>query len=271
MGSEPQTNNKAEDADSSSDDNDSCLEACANIELNHDASVARKHRKYTPCCLFKTVVLPLVALFVISYLVNYFFLGGNSNLPPALQGILPDIDPFRHEDPLNGQVYTWPPTSTFGNDGGLELTLLNCLDDTWHPYFDLAVQQWDDGSPDVLTLDTQLCSPDPTCTRRSGVIKVCNGNYGETEWKGINEVLMENDHIVSSTARMNEYFLGDSSSDAERQYTMCHEIGKNEWWCVAMREVSSRLFLNQSFSRKHIRSRFWLASYGRAVLQPRPG
>jgi hypothetical protein len=51
------------------------------------------------------------------------------------------------------------------------------------------------------------------------------GNYGETGWLGINEVLktVPNDVIVSSVAKMNEYYLNNAEYD-ERLYTMCHEV-----------------------------------------------
>jgi hypothetical protein len=55
-------------------------------------------------------------------------------------------------------------------------------------------------------------------------MKVCNGNYGDTRWRGINQVLMTNGYIVSSSAKMNEYYLYESNDD-QKQYTMCHEMG----------------------------------------------
>lgn len=55
-------------------------------------------------------------------------------------------------------------------------------------------------------------------------MKVCNGDYGDTRWKGINQVLISNGWIISSIAKMNEFYLGSASFD-QRQYTMCHEIG----------------------------------------------
>jgi hypothetical protein len=53
----------------------------------------------------------------------------------------------------------------------------------------------------------------------------CVGNYGETGWLGINEVLksVQYDVIESSVAKMNEYYLNNADYD-ERLYTMCHEV-----------------------------------------------
>jgi len=100
------------------------------------------------------------------------------------------------------------------------------LDDDWHEYFDIAVQDWDNGTPDSLTLSTKLDTPDSQCSPVDGVMKVCNGNYGETGWKGINEVSFQGRTILASVAKMNEaYFEGSQDSENKRQYTMCHEIG----------------------------------------------
>ena len=47
-------------------------------------------------------------------------------------------------------------------------------------------------------------------------IKVCNGNYGETFWRGINK-LLENDAIYASAARINEFYFG-RGDEAQRQH-----------------------------------------------------
>jgi len=216
-------NNNNNSSRSTSSDDDNCLEACAKIERDVRGDDDRTESKYTPCCLLKMVVAPVAFLIAATSLLLYF-LGGNSALPQSLQGIVPDLELFRTEDPLMGELYAWRSSGGASNAGGLELTLLNCLDDEWHPFFDVAVEQWDNGSPDTLTLNTLLRSPDPTCTRLMGVLKVCNGDYGATDWIGVNEILIENDLIVSSTAKMNEYHFGGSGDDPKRQYTMCHEL-----------------------------------------------
>jgi hypothetical protein len=169
-----------------------------------------------------------------------------------LQETIPDIpdhfpswkEVFRREDPFDGlnQTYSWPNNGT-----GLKLTILNALEDVWNPYFYKAIEEWDDGDPDSLTLSTEIRpSPDFNCTSERGYIKVCNGNYGSTGWTGINRVVMGgNSNLLSSVARMNDYYFRSSSSSASysnedsvteskdgsnndadsRQYTMCHEIG----------------------------------------------
>ena len=54
--------------------------------------------------------------------------------------------------------------------------------------------------------------------------KVCNGNYGDTLWRGINQVLIQNGYIVATTSKMNEFYL-NKASVAQKRYTLCHEMG----------------------------------------------
>lgn len=128
-----------------------------------------------------------------------------------------DNDPFVGDNSTNA----WPSS---GN-GGLQLELLNALDDTWQNEFAAAVLDWEEGDPDTLTLTVKEGEVDNACTAKDGLMKVCNGNYGDTGWLGINEMLISGGSTIdSSVAKMNEYYLRNADND-KRQYTMCHEIG----------------------------------------------
>mmetsp|Transcript_1302 Transcript_1302/g.1683 ORF Transcript_1302/g.1683 Transcript_1302/m.1683 type:complete len:351 (+) Transcript_1302:135-1187(+) len=148
------------------------------------------------------------------------------DLPDNLDTLF-DNDPFQEGgaggvggDSMAGSA--WPTKG----EGGLTLQLQNALDDAWQGEFLMAVSDWENGTPDALTLSTKDVAVDHSCKAVNGVMKVCNGNYGETGWLGINEILQNtvNKEIQSSVAKMNEYYLlnGDRY---ERQFTMCHEIG----------------------------------------------
>lgn len=105
------------------------------------------------------------------------------------------------------------------NKRGLSVEVLNALDDSWYPFFYEAVLDWDSGYPDSLTLSTSTTEPDPDCREVAGKVKVCNGDYGQTSWKGINEIHIDGSgYIYASTARLNDfYFDGNTGS---MQYTM---------------------------------------------------
>lgn len=137
-----------------------------------------------------------------------------------------DVISFDKDEPGSnapGLEYSWNSKK----DEGLKLKIVNALSTDWHSYFDKAIADWENGSPDVLTLQTSIVSPDPDCTPESDIMKVCNKDYGETGWKGINEILTQGKTIVASVAKMNENYLAGNSANMEhhKQYTMCHEIG----------------------------------------------
>lgn len=141
----------------------------------------------------------------------------------------PSLDHYLNEDP-HGNV-TGPEDAdkwdTSRSQPGLTLHVLNALTDDWHQFYEVAMSDWENGDPDVLTLSTETISPEFDCRAEDqvdDVMKVCNGNYGDNGWRGLNTCIIVGETIVSSVAQMNEFYLQDAS-DEWKQYTMCHEIG----------------------------------------------
>lgn len=130
-----------------------------------------------------------------------------------------------NEDPYVGDssMHAWKT-----NGYGLSLVLYNALDDEWQTEFSAAVEDWSEST--ILDLTAVQVDVDHNCTRVEGLMKVCNGNFGDSGWLGINEIEMEVQdgsdvgYIISSVAKMNEYYLKNAVYES-RQYTMCHEIG----------------------------------------------
>jgi len=106
---------------------------------------------------------------------------------------------------------------------GLILNVLNALEDKWDILFYVSVNEWNSGS-DAVDLQVERIEVDESCIEERGYLKVCNSNYGPNNWRGLNEVLLEDGYIVASAAKLNEYYL-EYAGDDRRQYTMCHEIG----------------------------------------------
>ncbi|KAL3791765.1 hypothetical protein ACHAW5_008760 [Stephanodiscus triporus] len=125
-------------------------------------------------------------------------------------------------DPLLRQAVPWDNDYIERDNGGLHLTLQNALDDTWQAEFEIAVDDWRES--DALQLTTERVTVDNNCNTVDGVIVVCNANFGDTGWVGINERSYRRGFIVSSVVKMNEYYLGDADF-GHRRYVMCHEIG----------------------------------------------
>lgn len=182
-------------------------------------STTGRRRKRSFCCICQRVVTPIcVILFATIFAIFYF---GNTS---KLEGIIPGSNMLFDSEDL-GEQFVWKRSNV---DGGLTLNIVNALDTEWYTYFDVAVSDWDNGSPDALTLSSEVANaPDPDCAMIEGVLKMCNGDYGNTGWMGINEVLKFQDEIAGSTGKMNDYFFKSSSfgDHAKRQYTMCHEMG----------------------------------------------
>eukprot|EP00934_Nitzschia_sp_Nitz4_P003787 Nitzschia sp. Nitz4//scaffold177_size45885//35698//36726//NITZ4_007211-RA/size45885-processed-gene-0.50-mRNA-1//-1//CDS//3329539073//3777//frame0 len=182
-------------------------------------------------CRCVHIIITVVILGGLGYLI--WFLAGEpskeeikDNWSDVLDGNFSGLDfgDFYDSDPFlsDNTTSNWPTSGT----GGLNLEILNSLDDSWQTEFSTAIDDWDNGDPDALTLTITRGQVDNACTQVEGVQKVCNSNFGETGWLGINELVTvtATGEIQSSVAKMNEYYLQNANDD-ERQYTMCHEIG----------------------------------------------
>jgi len=148
-----------------------------------------------------------------------------------INDVLDNLDGFEwgnffQDDPWQGEtdVTLWKEKYIERNGGGLTLTIVNNLNDKWQEEFEVAVADWK--RSDALTLTVEKGSADKGCTREQGVMVVCNDNFGDTGWVGINENEVEtgSNRIISSLAKMNEYYLRNANF-YHRQFTMCHEIG----------------------------------------------
>ena len=111
-------------------------------------------------------------------------------------------------------------------DNGLNLLFLNNLvkGSDWNGYLRESVNDWDTGTPDSVTLKIKRVQYDPDCKPVRLAAKVCNGDYGPTDWRGLNQIVLANDYIVSSVAKMNDYYLTGTNRE-QKLYTMCHELG----------------------------------------------
>lgn len=150
--------------------------------------------------------------------------GGNRN---DLSGVFSDNwgSDVEEDDDIGGQTnYDEGDYAKWRRkDGyGLDLTIVNGLNENWNKYFNQAIADWN--KTDALFLTAKTDPNGPNCDEERGVMKVCNDFFGRTGWTGLNEVYFENGRIVQSIAKMNENYLSNAQ-EGERQYVMCHEIG----------------------------------------------
>jgi hypothetical protein len=102
---------------------------------------------------------------------------------------------------------------------GLRLVVENALEDSWTPFLEEYISKWDRGSPDALDLSVQRVPVDSYCQPSIGALKICNGDYGNTDWIGVNYNMVQNGYIIHSVSQMNDYHL-DYMTDDEKRYTM---------------------------------------------------
>lgn len=199
------------------------------------SALSNRNNKMCDSCI--TIISVVVFIAIIAALAlalglyfGYFDQEDIDNLSNATGIDLPSIPPFFFNDPFEGV----PPESTAkwnngnGGEGGLALTIKDYTSSDWESEFAQAILDWDNegGTPDSLTLTTENFDYDSTCEFQDGVMIVCNEDYGETGWKGLNEYMVDASNIiVNSRAKMNEYYLNGATAE-ERLYVMCHEIGK---------------------------------------------
>ncbi|KAL7533097.1 hypothetical protein ACHAXR_008566, partial [Thalassiosira sp. AJA248-18] len=123
-----------------------------------------------------------------------------------------------------GEHNMWKPTNDNNNDG-LTLTVLDNLQygSDWDEHLQSSIAEWDNGTPDAVTLNIRTMTHDPDCRAVRSAMKVCNANYGPTDWRGVNQILLQDEYIITSLAKMNDYYL-EGTNKAQKQYTMCHEL-----------------------------------------------
>ncbi len=207
---------------------------------NDDAQQGKKKSRSRICLCVTTLVI----LGIAGYLTWKYALDEPTTWDETKEGIsgldekwdnmnftnvLESLDDFNFgelfdSDPAKGDATSrkWPEEYI---DGGLKLTLLNALDDTWQSEFGDATSDWMES--DALDLTIERVDVDYECTRIAGVMVICNANFGATGWVGINQNEIKEGVIMSSVAKMNEYYLRNADYD-HRRFTMCHEIGHGE-------------------------------------------
>ena len=170
------------------------------------------------CCIGIIAALALV-------LGLYYGVIDQNDIQDATGIDVPSLPPAFFKDPFAGVPQNSTAKWANGGSGGLSLKIVNYCQDQWEDEFNQAVSNWDNGSPDALTLTTEKMDYDAVCDYEDGIMKVCNNDYGETGWKGLNEYLFDgSDTILTSRAKMNEYYM-NGIEGSERLYVMCHEIG----------------------------------------------
>jgi hypothetical protein len=140
----------------------------------------------------------------------------------AVAGLVVWMAAFGPKGVQNPFVGTDPPGATeavpwSSNGLGLALRVENALETRYDAYFDDYIQKWQ--ASNALSLTVTRLDHEPDCEPSTGRLKVCNGNYGRTDWRGIATYLVLNGNMRSCTAQLNDYFL-DSEGSVQQRYVL---------------------------------------------------
>lgn len=186
---------------------------------NFRRSIIARDTGFTWCQLSQYIIPILI---IIGSSVGLLFATGNGSIiTDKIDELIRTIENSELIDPNGGlDAPHWPV------DGdGLRVIIINALSDDWKTAFDLSVADWNFGMPDAVEITEEKGTYNRNCDAPDEKVIVCNGDYGDSKWRGVNEAMLDpRGDIISSTAKMNEYYLSTMPAGAW-QYTMCHEIG----------------------------------------------
>lgn len=118
---------------------------------------------------------------------------------------------------------------------GLTIPITNALDPVYNSYFYTAIRNWEAasqyGAKNSVRFVVSTMPPssiDISLTNcREGVYGetiICSHNYEATAWASLQINISEDDYIVKSIIKVNDYYM-KHASDKYKQYALCHEIG----------------------------------------------
>jgi hypothetical protein len=163
-------------------------------------------------CIVMTILLSVAAVISTSLIVT------NSANP---------LNYFILDDPPGAAAATrWDATA------GLYLEVDIACDDTWADIVDQSILNWNVSEAVILT--TRRVDYDADCTPISGRLKVCNGDYGDTDWHGINIAAVDSTTgmLVHAVSKLNDRF---STEYDGRLYLACHENGHGTFFSCVVR------------------------------------
>jgi hypothetical protein len=173
-------------------------------DTNESWQVAVSSRRKWCCCSWRKI---LYAVIPSSIVVAGIFVWMAAFSPNGVQ------NPFVGTDPP-GATEALPWNS---NGRGLTLRVENALETRYDTYFNEYIEKWQ--ASNALSLTVTRLDHEPDCEPSIGRLKVCNGNYGSTDWRGLASYLIENGNMRSCIAQLNDYFL-DAEGSVQQRYTM---------------------------------------------------
>lgn len=136
---------------------------------------------------------------------------------PTLSPIWSAVVTDKALDTTNLGETHWPE---FESKTGLRLEILSSLGDQWRPALETTVSDWNAFESMELTVTSS--PPDEECEPVWGKIKICNDDFGETNWRSSIEVYFRSENVVAVSLQVNDFYTLDQGW---AQYTLCHQLG----------------------------------------------
>ena len=123
--------------------------------------------------------------------------------------------------------HAWGPYHWERGSNPLQLQIGNNLT-AFGSHLDTAMSDWNQSS--VLSLTEVAGAGRKNCGEVDGRVEVCNDSYGFRRggWLGVATIWADGDHIVKSTVKLNDTFLGPGGAYGTEEWrllVMCQEIG----------------------------------------------
>jgi hypothetical protein len=114
-----------------------------------------------------------------------------------------------------------PQDQDFKGLTGVNLEIINAADDLYATYLRRAADDYR-ASEAVASLQLSNVPYQSLCQPENGKVKICSGEYGNTDWYGSTALFMRGNSIIAAIIRMNN---SKNGSAQVLQHTVCHQLG----------------------------------------------
>lgn len=147
-------------------------------------------------------------------------------LSSALLGCAADIDVQEDLGAAEQDSHSWGNYHWARTSNPFTLKIGDNVSSAWDSYLATTSSDWT--TSNVLDTTIVAGSSNPkNCKATSGMVQVCNSNYGNNGWLGIAGISVSGSHITSAYVKLNDSYFNSSTynTPAWRNLVSCQEVG----------------------------------------------